>query len=629
MENYKPDLLSEHKLSLEHVLRTITSECRETLGRLGKIWLELGIKDEQRQTRNETVINLMSNLLGDMVAEEENLKAQIEGNIERFKDVTSKLCQELAIEPFEADPKLTLIEMETELRMKVDMLNKEKHERLKELKNLRTEEEKLCNRLSLPQHELNFVGCPAKEQINELEQNVGFLQAEMTKRFDLFKKLQTSIRQLWVDLDMDPYTDFETQICRADADENFSLSAENLDKLKTMQDQLEEEHKNLLGEIDGLRGKVKALWDRLDISSKEQENFRKDHAELNPKTAKALKHELSRLEELKRLHMKKFVENIRKELVSLWEKCYFSEEQKQDFRPFYEDVFTEEALTIHEQQVQSMNSYFHENKKIFKLVEKREIAWGNKLEFENKSSNADRLFTARGGALLKEAKIRAAFEKGLPKVEEELKKSLKDWEKDNESHFLYYGERYVDRMAMQHEQWDALKEQKKQERNRVKQENTKQEMVFGSKPSAAKRKYAGTPVKSPKMRRMDLTQTPSKYIHSSINPSPISKRAPKSDSKQTPLKSALRSKSKTAATARRRSNRIARQTVRSGKENATYHPSPAKAAKMSFVSGSIALNGTPQPEHIGSYQEFSIGIVSPNCRSSFVSKSPSHKSFRI
>ena len=35
---------------------------------------------------------------------------------------------------------------------------------------------------------------------------------------------------------------------------------------------------------------------------------------------------------------------------------------------------------------------------------------------QNKSSNSDRLFTARGGALLKEAKIRAAFEKGLPKV---------------------------------------------------------------------------------------------------------------------------------------------------------------------------------------------------------------------
>ena len=38
------------------------------------------------------------------------------------------------------------------------------------------------------------------------------------------------------------------------------------------------------------------------------------------------------------------------------------------------------------------------------------------LSSQNKSSNSDRLFTARGGALLKEAKIRAAFEKGLPKV---------------------------------------------------------------------------------------------------------------------------------------------------------------------------------------------------------------------
>ena len=40
-------------------MRTVASECREAINVLGKIWLELGIKDEQRQTRNDTVITLI------------------------------------------------------------------------------------------------------------------------------------------------------------------------------------------------------------------------------------------------------------------------------------------------------------------------------------------------------------------------------------------------------------------------------------------------------------------------------------------------------------------------------------------------------------------------------------------
>ena len=46
------------------------------------------------------------------------------------------------------------------------------------------------------------------------------------------------------------------------------------------------------------------------------------------------------------------------------------------------DVFDDEALALHEHQVQVMNNYYNENKKIFKLIEKREASWQNKMDFE-------------------------------------------------------------------------------------------------------------------------------------------------------------------------------------------------------------------------------------------------------
>ena len=36
----------------------------------------------------------------------------------------------------------------------------------------------MCQRLALEQLEMNFVGCPTTQQLNELTQNIKFLEAE-------------------------------------------------------------------------------------------------------------------------------------------------------------------------------------------------------------------------------------------------------------------------------------------------------------------------------------------------------------------------------------------------------------------------------------------------------------------
>eukprot|EP00112_Aurelia_sp_Birch-Aquarium-sp1_P004456 Seg1507.5 transcript_id=Seg1507.5/GoldUCD/mRNA.D3Y31 product="Protein regulator of cytokinesis 1" protein_id=Seg1507.5/GoldUCD/D3Y31 len=599
---------------IDDVTNKVIEACMQGKQVLEGIWHQLGIDEDQQKSRKERFFDLIASLVNDMVTEETELKTKVEQNVKECANKIDKLTEELGLPKFEVEEHWTLIVKETELRKNFEALNKEKHERMKTLTQKRSDEMKLCERLALQQLELNFVGCPTNQQLNELSQNIIFLQDEKEKRLGLLKKHQKSIKQLWTELEMDPYTEFEIALCSETAENDFSLSAENLEKLKLLQDQLELEHRKLVGEIDGLRDKVKALWDRLEVPAEERKTFTDAHLELSPKTANALKHELSLLEERKRQHMQQFIENVRKELDALWDKCYYGEELRQDFTPYYEDVFDDESLALHEHQVQVMNNYYNENKKIFKLIERREASWQNKMDFENKAANADRLFTARGGALLKEAKLRAAFEKGLPKIEEELKKLLSAWEKDNETFFLYNGIRYLDRMTSQHEAWEGLKEKKKQDRNRAKLESTKQEMVFGSKPST-KRKAVGTPVKlgtplrSPKRGRLDNTHNSTKFVHSSITKTP--QRTPQKT--PTPMNRTLgvrqmKSKSKAVANARRKSNRLRQQLRGKQISNNTYQASPAKKlndSKASVVSGSIVNKENAQPAKIGSYQEFS------------------------
>jgi len=80
--------------------------------------------------------------------------------------------------------------------------------------------------------------------------------------------------------------------------------------------------------------------------------------------------------------MQTFIESIRKELSALWDRCYFGNEQRQLFAPFFSDVFTEDTLSEHEHQVTTVKNFYEENKEMFKLVEKRESLWTKKIEFE-------------------------------------------------------------------------------------------------------------------------------------------------------------------------------------------------------------------------------------------------------
>jgi len=231
------DLSREVTNKIDSVSKVI-DVCKKGKEILESIWKEIGLNEEQKLMRNERFFDLIANLVNDMVTEEKDLKSQIEQRVVDFTSKINVLTEELGLPKFQVNTELSLIVTETELRSKVDALNKEKHERLKILTAKRSEEMKMCQRLALEQLEMNFVGCPTTQQLNELTQNIKFLEAETEKRFALFKKHQKAIRQLWTELEVDPYTDFEISLCSEEADHDFCLSSENLEKLKSLESQV-------------------------------------------------------------------------------------------------------------------------------------------------------------------------------------------------------------------------------------------------------------------------------------------------------------------------------------------------------------------------------------------------------
>ena len=55
------------------------------------------------------------------------------------------------------------------------------------------------------------------------------------KRLELFSKLQVAITHLWEELEVEPTTAIEQQLCQSDAEEAFVLSTQKLDELTRLQ----------------------------------------------------------------------------------------------------------------------------------------------------------------------------------------------------------------------------------------------------------------------------------------------------------------------------------------------------------------------------------------------------------
>lgn len=81
-----------------------------------------------------------------------------------------------------------------------------------------------------------------------------------------------------------------------------------------------------------------------------------------------MERELTRLEELKRQNIERFIHSVRQDLISWWDRCYVSDVERRNFSPFYAEVYTEDLLELHEAQVEKYKALHTSNKDIFMKV---------------------------------------------------------------------------------------------------------------------------------------------------------------------------------------------------------------------------------------------------------------------
>ncbi|KAH1184164.1 protein regulator of cytokinesis 1 isoform X1 [Mauremys mutica] len=502
----------------------------KALGHLRDIWEEIGIPEEQRLQRTEVVKKHIKGLLDMMVAEEENLKERLLKSIAMCRKELDTLCKELQLDPFEEEEESTILQLEKDLRTRLEVMLKQKRERKQELKTLQERDQDLCDLLCMTPYSIDSNSVPSLEELDCFRRHLAALAAEKERRREEFISVKRQIILCMEELDHVPDTSFERDVVCEDEDA-FCLSMENIAALKELLQQLEARRALNEAVCSELRSRIVELWDRLKVPAEEREAFATYMTGSRAKTRKALQFEVDRLEELKLQNMKTVIEAIRAELAAYWDKCFYGTEQRQAFAPYYEEDCTEALLQLHDAEVGRVKHYYETHKELFEAVQKWEENWRLFLELERKATDPSR-FANRGGNLLKEEKQRAKLQKTLPKLEEELKVRIEAWEQEHEEAFLVNGQRFMEYVSEQWQLHRLEKEKEKQERQLKKSRQIEEEMMYGSVPrTPSKRRVLGTNTPG-KVRKLNATScaTPNSTLRSAFGGtlfhSPVSRPPP-------------------------------------------------------------------------------------------------------
>lgn len=484
------------------------------LVKLQDIWEEIGIPEEQRLRRTNDVHKHIKGLLDLMIAEEQELKQRLRQSIESCQKELNLLCSELQLPPFEEEEGCTILQLEKNCRTRVQVMKEHKNQRLEELKGLVAKDRELCDIMCTTPFSIDQNSVPSEKQLEAYRSYLDDVTKEKERRHEEFVSTKKEIIAYMNDLEQNPETSFERDVISEDA---FCLSNDNITALKLLLSQLQE--RKIENELlcSGFRTKIQELWERLQIPQEEREALSEHMVNSKKKNIEALQAEVQRLEELKMQSMKSVIEAIRVEIVALWKKCFYSHEQQQAFVAYHDDDFTEELLNLHEAEVRSLKKYFEDHRELFEGVTKWQNNWNLYLELDRKANDPSR-FTNRGGNLLKEEKQRTELQKSLPKLEKILKVQIDSWEQEHNKEFLVNGQKFLDYVQQQWEEYNEEKEREKLERQLKKIKQTQEDMLYGTTRTPSKRRIAGTPTPG-KMRKLNGTttvSTPNSFLHAGL-----------------------------------------------------------------------------------------------------------------
>ncbi|KAG6833143.1 hypothetical protein H0H87_010857 [Tephrocybe sp. NHM501043] len=210
---------------------------------------------------------------------------------------------------------------------------------------------------------------------------------------------------------------------------------------ENLQSSLEDTKRRRESHIQAMYDQLEGLWRRLGVDESDMDAFVEAHRGSTEDTIREYEEELERMMELKRERMGTFVQSAREEIIRLWDDLMISEDERADFAPFADDEYTEELLTIHEDEIRRLKEERRLKAPLLANIKKYFDICEEEKELDAAASDQTRLL-GRGrdpGRLLREEKMRKRVTKEKPRLEQDLLTSISAWEDEAQRPFLVHG----------------------------------------------------------------------------------------------------------------------------------------------------------------------------------------------
>lgn len=415
----------------------IIATVNEGLDKLYSVWTNLGLDVPSKMDRNQTIRTHIKTLLTRMLTEEIGAKDKILKSLKIHTKKALKLAKELGMKYTEPDNSMVLIQYEKYVRQEASRMEHIKAQRLNELGLLEEKYATLCKRLGKDPDYIPSNEVPPIEHINNLEEHIKSLEVLKEQRMKKFLSIKENILFKYEELEIEPNTALEREIACED-EEFFILSITNLDLSASVLSELE--HKKILHKKMALESadKIESLYEMLKMDQSDKNHFLAENEGYTTSVIEKLNCEIDRLEMINKEQVGEMVEARRKELKELWEKCFYSQEQRSQFVYFCCDDFTKELLELHQEEIRRISRYFEEHKDLLDLVWQWKKMWINVMELDRRLNDPARLMSRRN-SLIKEEQQRNDIYKMLTKIEHEISEKIEEWEQEQERRFLVGG----------------------------------------------------------------------------------------------------------------------------------------------------------------------------------------------
>lgn len=459
------------------VLVEISQNVRSMMEELWLNWSHLGVDDNTKVNNITKLVQIEKELHRDVISETRQKLKTMQGQVDKLKEETEELSRCLSVDITILDFKedMMLVEYKRELEEQIAGYREQVEQRRMKMERLLEWQRDLADKLGVTIQELQEVPLPAEEELDKLKEHLEMLQAERDKRAEIFLNIQVEIKDIMDKLRIKPQNKFE-HIVTSSLSVDFKVTDLNMDRLAKLQQDLQEKYEQTNNRVLELRERLTKLWECLDEDQIYRENFLHAHPGCHPQTEAAIKDEIKRCDQIKRQKIQVFVANVRTKIKLMWDSVMYSSREREEFVHYYQDIFTEDTLTLHELYLEKITKYYNDHKHIFELVVTRKNLWLKMTELEARATEPGR-YHNRGGQLLREEKERKAIASNLPKIEAQIRELVSDYEAKTGNIFTVDGKPLLQLME---DEWETRKAERHNKLSARKQALTPTTPLFRS-----------------------------------------------------------------------------------------------------------------------------------------------------